>query len=83
MRLALACALLIVAAAAVFGIVMVQKNGLSGLVMAQSKPTVSLPTASAATTGQQNAATPPVTPARVAVPTAVPVPTPPIAHRRA
>ena len=76
MRLALACALLIVAAAAVFGIVMVQKNGLSSLVMAQSKPTVSLPTASAATTGQQNAATPPVTPARVAAPTAVPVPTP-------
>jgi peptidoglycan/xylan/chitin deacetylase (PgdA/CDA1 family) len=76
MRLALACALLIVAAAAAFGIVMVQKNGLSGLFAAPSKPTVALPSAAAATTGQQTAPTVPATPARVAAPTAVAVPTP-------
>jgi peptidoglycan/xylan/chitin deacetylase (PgdA/CDA1 family) len=84
MRLILACALVILAAAAALAIVLVQRNGM--FASAPATPTVSLPTASAATTTGQSlpaptaAATPAIpaaTPARASVSAPVVVPPPP------
>jgi peptidoglycan/xylan/chitin deacetylase (PgdA/CDA1 family) len=89
MRLIMACALVILAATAALGYGLVQKYGMPTFLTARSAPTVTLPTASAATTGQAVAPAPtpakvtaapaptvPATPARVTAPTVAATPAP-------
>jgi peptidoglycan/xylan/chitin deacetylase (PgdA/CDA1 family) len=75
MRLLMTCALMIVAATAALGYGLVQKFGMPTFMTARSAPTVTLPTASAATTGQAAAPTAAPAPRAAAAPAPAPVTT--------